>query len=70
MKWYSVKAWMGTWGLLVLAMVVVLTGLGFLVSVAMKGCNQLEEEIMQRGLKNVLEDVWYGEGNDDTKENE
>lgn len=48
--------------LLVVICVIIVVGLvGFLWIVTIRACSELGKELEEQGLKNILEDVWYGE---------
>lgn len=48
--------------LLAVICVVIIVGLvGFLWIITVRACSELGNEIGAQGLKNVLEDFWYGE---------
>jgi len=45
----------------IVIVIVILSFVGFLWTVTIRACSELGDEIEAQGLKNVLEDVWYGE---------
>ena len=46
----------------IMIVIMIMSLVGFLWMVTVRACSELGDEIEAQGLKNVLEDVWYGEG--------